>query len=312
MADGLANDSRGRGRSCTAGPGAAEVMPSLRRCSSRDVEGSHVTRVLITGVRGKTGAPLAGRLAQKAEVEVMGGSSDPSRVRIDGVRPTAFSWDDMAGWPAATAGVDGVYVVRPDRPDAPELIAALVATTPPDAHLVLLSGQEAGPLVRDAWALRAERAVRESGRKWTVLRPSWFMQVFLDPRFYRDQVEAGQLPFSSGGASVAWIDTRDIAAVAERAISHEGHEGRIHALSGPEAVTLPDTARLLSRAFGHPVAHVELSIEEAVGGTSGFERQLLEATLERLHAGMYAEVTDTVERVTGRPARPLGMLLADS
>lgn len=271
-----------------------------------------MTRVLITGVRGKTGAPLAGRLARGGEVEVLGGSSDPSRVTIDGVRPTAFSWDDMSGWPAATAGVDAVYVVRPDRPDAPELIAALVATTPADAHLVLLSGQEAGPKVSDSWALRAESAVRESGRTWTVLRPGWFMQVFLDPRFYRNQVEAGQLPFSSGGASVAWIDARDIAAVAERAILHDGHEGRIHTLSGPEAVTLPDTARLLSRAFGRPITYVELSIGEAVGGTDGFERQLLKTTLERLHAGSYAEVTDTVERVTRRPARSLGMLLADS
>jgi uncharacterized protein YbjT (DUF2867 family) len=271
-----------------------------------------MTSVLITGVRGKTGAPLAGRLVHEGEVEVLGGSSDPSRVTIDGVRPTAFSWDDMTGWPAATAGVDAVYVVRPDRPDAPELIAALVATTPADAHLVLLSGQEAGPLARDGWAMRAERAVRESRRPWTVLRPSWFMQVFLDPRFYRNQVRAGQLPFSSGGARVAWIDARDIAAVAERALLDEGHQGQIHTLSGPEAVTLPDTAQLLSRAFGQPIAHVELSIEEAVGGTDGFERRLLETTLKRLHAGIYAEVTDTVERVTGRPARPLGMLLADS
>lgn len=271
-----------------------------------------MTRVLITGVRGKTGAPLADRLARGGEVEVLGGSSDPSRVAIDGVRPTVFSWDDESGWPAATAGVDAVYVVRPDRPDAPELIAALAATTPADAHLVLLSGQEAGPSVRDGWALRAERAVRESGRRWTVLRPSWFMQVFLDPRFYRNQVEAGQLPFSSGGARVAWIDARDIAAVAQRVILDEGHEGRIHALSGPEAVTLPDTAQLLSRAVGRPIAHVELSIENALRGTDGFERRLLKTTLERLHAGVYAEVTDTVERVTGRPARRLEMLLANS
>jgi uncharacterized protein YbjT (DUF2867 family) len=189
-----------------------------------------VRRVPITGVRGTTGAPLAGRLAHDGEVEVLGGSSNPSRVAIDGVRPTAFSWDDRSGWPAAATGADAVYVVRPNRLDAPVLIAALAATTPADAHLVLLSGQEAGPSVRDDWTLRAERAVRDSGRRWTVLRPSWFMQVFLDPRFYREQVQAGRP---------------------------------------------------------------------------------LEATLEHLHAGVYADVIDTVERVTGRPARPLDTLLAD-
>jgi len=113
-----------------------------------------MTRILITGVRGKTGAPLAELLADRADVEVLGGSSDPSTVTVAGVRPTALSWDDPSGWSAALEGVDAVYVVRPDRPDAPELIAALVARTPAHAHVVLLSGREAGPPAADGWALR--------------------------------------------------------------------------------------------------------------------------------------------------------------
>jgi uncharacterized protein YbjT (DUF2867 family) len=273
---------------------------------------AHVNRILITGVRGKTGAPLAQRLAGRDGVEVLGGSSDPSTVRIDGVRSTALSWDDPSGWPAATDGVDAVYVVRPDRPDAPELVAGLVAGTPAHAHVVLLSGQEADASPPDAWALRVEDAVRGSGREWTVLRPGWFMQVFTDARFFRDQIAAGELPFSSGGARVAWIDTRDIAAVADSVLLEPGHAGRTHKLSGPEAVTLPQTAQLLSRALGRPVAHVELTVDEAVTGMEGFDRDLSTKTFERLHAGVYAEVTDTVERVTGRRARTLQTFLADS
>ena len=271
-----------------------------------------MTRILITGVRGKTGAPLAELLADGDDVEVLGGSSDPSTVTIDGVRPTALSWDDPSGWPAATDGVDAVYVVRPDRPDAPELIAGLVTGTPAHAHVVLLSEQDADSFAPDSWALRAERAVRESGRSWTLLRPSWFMQVFTDARYYRDHVGSGELPFPSGGATVAWIDTRDIAAVAERALLEERHAERIYELSGPEALTLPHTAQLLSSALGREVRHVELTIEEAVAGTDGFERQAFVTTFERLHAGVYSEVTDAVEQVTGRPARTLQTFLAES
>jgi uncharacterized protein YbjT (DUF2867 family) len=270
-----------------------------------------MTRVLITGVRGKTGAPLAERLAGRRGVEVLGGSSDPSSVTIDGVRPTALSWDDPSGWPAATEGVDAVYVVRPDRADASELVAGLVAGTPAHAHVVLLSGQEADASPPDSWALGTEHAVRDSGRAWTLLRPGWFMQVFADARFFRDEVVAGLLPFSSGGASVAWIDTRDIAGVAEHVLLEPGHAGRIYKLSGPEAVTLPHTAQLLSYALGRTVAHVELTVQEAVTGLEGFERELSASTFERLHAGVYAEVTDTVERLTGRPARSLRTFLAD-
>ena len=261
-----------------------------------------MTRILITGVRGKTGAPLAERLAGRDGVDVLGGSSDPS-VTIDGIRPTALSWDDPSGWPAATDGVDAVYLVRPDRSDAPELIAGLVSGTPTHAHVVLLSGQEAGSSARDSWTLRAEEAVRESGRSWTLLRPSWFMQVLTDARFYRARVVAGELPFSSGGAKVAWTDTRDIAAMAERALLDEGHARRIYELSGPEALTLPRTAHLLAGALSRPVAHTELTIEEAVAGLDGFDRHLFALTLDRVHAGVHAEVTDTVQRVSGRRAR---------
>ncbi|GAB3345180.1 NmrA family NAD(P)-binding protein [Modestobacter lapidis] len=271
-----------------------------------------MTRILVTGVRGKTGVPLAELLVARPGVAVLGGSSSPATVDIDGVRPTDFSWDQPSRWSAATDGIDAVYLVRPDRADAPELIGAFLAATPLPTHAVLLSERDAGQVAPDGWALRAERAVRSSGRRWTILRPSWFMQVFTDPRFYRDQlVDTGELPFASGGASVAWIDARDIAAVAERALLDEGHAGRVYELTGPESLSLPRTAELLSRATGHPVVHREVSIGEAVAGTDGFERELSVLTFERVQAGIFTGVTDTVERVTGRPARTLQAFLAD-
>ena len=193
-----------------------------------------------------------------------------------------------------------MYVVRPDRADAPDLVGALLAETSPRTRVVLLSERDADYTGPDGWALRAERAVRDSGRAWTILRPNWFMQVFTDPRFYRDQVSSGELPFSSGGASVAWIDARDIAAVAERALLDQGHAGQVYELSGPEALSLPRTAEPLSRAVGHPVTFREVTIDEgAAAGAAGFERDLFALTFERVHAGSFAVVTDTVERVTG-------------
>ncbi len=186
-----------------------------------------MSRVLLTGVRGKTGVPLAELLAARPGVEVLGGSSRPATVAIDGVRPTAFSWDHPADWPVATEGVDALYVVLPIRADAPGLVGALLELTPPAAHVVLLSERDADQAGPDGWSVRAEGAVRGSGHSWSILRPSWFMQVVTDARFYLDRVRgAGELPFPSGGARVAWIDARDIAAVAERALLDGEHEGR--------------------------------------------------------------------------------------
>ena len=136
-----------------------------------------MTRVLVTGVRGKTGLPLAELLVARRGVEVLGGSSRPSTVTIDGVHPAAFSWDEPSGWATAVDDIDAVYVVRPDRADAPDLVGALLAETSPRTRVVLLSERDADYTGPDGWAPRAERAVRDSGRAWTILRPSWFMRT---------------------------------------------------------------------------------------------------------------------------------------
>jgi hypothetical protein len=134
------------------------------------------------------------------------------------------------------------------------------------------------------------------------------MQDFTDPHFFRDKiVSAAQLPFPSGGARVAWIDARDIAAVAERALLEQGHAGAVYELPGPAALSLPQTAELLSRATGHPVVHREATIDDAVAGLEGLERDLFALTFQRVQAGTFAEVTD----LTGRPARTLEAFLAD-
>lgn len=272
-----------------------------------------MTRVLVTGVRGKTGVPLAQLLVARTGVKVLGGSSDPAKLTIKGVQPTAFSWDDASTWAAATDGVDAAYVVRPDHADPPELIDALLTELPAETRVVLLSERDADSMGPESWAARTEQVVRGSGRPWAILRPSWFMEVLTDERFYLGPVvEQGELAFSSGGASLAWIDARDIAAVAERALLDDGHEGQVYELTGPESLTLPQVAEQLSAAAGHRVTHREITIDEALEGLSGFEHDLTLWTFERVHAGNFTPVTDTVERVTGRPARTLETLLADS
>lgn len=271
-----------------------------------------MVEVLITGVRGKTGVALAASLAARGGVVVRGGSSTPARVTMDGVVPTAFSWDAPSDWAAALRGAQAVFLVRPDRVDAPELIGALLGKAAPGTRVVLLSEQAAARVGPDGWALRTEAAVRSSGLAWTVLQPSWFMQVLTDERFFRHQVlESGRLPFSSGGAAVAWIDARDIAAVAERALLDDRHAGEVHELTGPEALSLTRTAELISQPVGFPVTHDETSVEESAAGTEGFERTLTLLTYERVHAGHFTAVTDTVERVTGHPARTLQSFLTE-
>lgn len=270
-----------------------------------------MTRVLITGVRGKTGAPLAELLVAQG-VEVRGGTSVPRASVPDGVEPVAFAWDRPDDWPSATAGVDALYLVRPDLEEAPALAARLLAVTPQDARVTLLSEQGADTFGPDAWARRVEDVVTSSGRDWTLLRPSWFMQVFTDERFYRDVLfDRAVLDFPAGDGTLAWIDARDISAVAARTLIEDGHSGAAYELTGPQALTLGQTTARIAEAVGRRVVHEDLPISEAVTGLAGFDRYLFTTTFQRVRDGGFSTVSDAVERVTGEPARTFARFLRE-
>ena len=246
-----------------------------------------------------------------SDIEVRAGSSHPDNLQLAGARPIAFDWDDRSTG-TGHEDIDAVFVVRPDREDAPDLVSALVALTPSRTHVVLLSEVDNGYFSDGDWMMRVEEAVRDSGRTWTVLRPVWFMQVLTDPRFFRDDVVAhGRLRFVSDGRGVAWIDTRDIAAVAAAALTEPGHDARVYDLTGPEALTLGQTTKLLSSATGRPVEPIEASMDEALGDSEGFQRRNDYGAFDRVCVGVTEKVTDTVQRVTGNAPRTLEQFLAD-
>ena len=261
--------------------------------------------ILVTGARGKTGREVVAQLKSTGDVTVRAGSRQPGPGG-DTVRPVVFDWDGPTSWPSAVAGVDAVYLMRPDQPEAPELIADLVASVP-EAHVVLLSEQGAEDLPEPSWERRSEAAVTEAAASWTLLRPTWFDKVLTDPRFYLEALrDEDVLSLSSAGAAVSWVDARDIAAVAVAALRDPAaHAGHAYTVTGDEAITVAGVADLLSDSLGRRIRALDPPIDDALAGLDPWLTTSLRGVLQRVHDGVFAEVTDDVQRVTGRPPRPL-------
>ncbi|WP_370327616.1 hypothetical protein [Euzebya sp.] len=60
------------------------------------------------------------------------------------------------------------------------------------------------------------------------------------------------------------------------------------------------------------LASTAILLAEAVADLDGFDRDLTAVTFQRVQADVFAVVTDTVEQVTGRPARTLAAFLEDA
>lgn len=168
---------------------------------------------------------------------------------------------------------------------------------------MLLSEQGADELPPDSWAPKVEAAVTERAARWTLLRPSWFHQVLTDRRYYLDSVRAGER-MPSDGQGIAWIDARDIAAVAVAALrSPNRHAGRAYTLTGPESAPLGAVAEYLTRIVGRDVRAVDPPPEQELDGLGPWEREIVADLYERVRRGRFGLVTDDVRAVTGRPAR---------
>lgn len=256
--------------------------------------------VFVTGGRGKTGRAVTAELAGSAGVRVRCGSSQPDP-GAEGL--VAFDWRQPDTWLAALGGADAVYLMRPEVPDAPDLIARLIERAP-DAHLVLLSEQGAESLPDDDWVRQVEYAVTANAASWTILRPSWFQQVLSDPRFYLEALRHERLlSVPTGGSAIAWVDVRDLASVAAIALHNpDAHHSQAYTLTGPESLTVDQVADCLSAELGRQVSSASPPRELVLDGLDPWTFGILDDLYRRVERGAFDEVTSTVRELTGRDA----------
>ncbi|MFI6506326.1 NAD(P)H-binding protein [Streptosporangium sp. NPDC050855] len=264
--------------------------------------------VLVTGARGKTGREVVAQLAERDDTVVRGGSSRNSQ------EPTTvpFDWRDRSTWPKAVDGVDAIHLGRPDVQDSAELVTRLIAAAPA-AHIVLVSEQGAERVAAGGWVRQVEDAVTGNANRWTILRPSWFQQVLTDPRYFLDAIRHERvISLPTGGSPIAWVDTRDIAAVAVQAIADPAtHHAKAYTVTGPEAVTTADIAANISAAIGVQVTATVPPLSAAVAGAAPWLAEVVGDMFGRVHDGTFARVSDTVEKVTGRAPRTIGEFIAE-
>jgi uncharacterized protein YbjT (DUF2867 family) len=122
------------------------------------------------------------------------------------------------------------------------------------------------------------------------------------------------LPWGDGKASV--LDTRDVGAVAAEALTGQDHEGAIYELTGPEAFSIADVARILSTVAGNEIRYVD--VPESAARDAMLQAHIpqwqVDALLE-LHAinkqSLFDAVSPDIENVTGKPATSFAQFARD-
>lgn len=158
-----------------------------------------------------------------------------------------------------------------------------------------------------------EQAIQASGLEWTFLRLDVASADALHWAFdVPAQLKAGDVvrgPYAK--AAVSPIHPTDVAAVVVAALTEDEHAGKTYHLTGPTSLTHTEQLQLIGEALGRPVRYEELEPEAARQAISPYApADVLFASWEQ-HISTPAPVTDTVERVTGRPPRTVEQWAAD-
>lgn len=255
-------------------------------------------KILVIGGKGKTGQRVVERLtASGAEVAV--GTRTPT-----GSRDRSFNWADAASV-AAFEGCSAVYLVAPtDRTDHLEVMRPILESAIERGvrRFVLLSSSlldRGGPMMGGVHAWLADTAP-----EWAVLRPSWFMQNFSDGPHAHTVREENAIYSATGAARVGFIDAEDIAAAAVACLTSTDPLNDDRILTGPEALSYEDTARILSDVTGRTIRHVALSTKELA---DRFEAQGLPTDYARMLANMDKTIrTGAEDRTTTGVAQLTG------
>ncbi len=249
------------------------------------VEGGHPVRAFVRN-------PASAGLPAEAEI-AQGDLTDPATLE------------------AALEGVDSVFLVWPylTLEDAPAVVDTISAG---GRKVVYLSSagirddraEQDDPINR--FHIGIEQMIDKSGAPWTFLRCGSFMATLLE---WSEQIREGVVREAFPDAVRVLIHESDIAAIAVRALTEDGHAGRKYLLTGPEALSQVQQVRIIGEAIGRPVRFEEVTQEELR------EAMLSEGWADGDIDGLFAAyaqmgqveqpVHSTVEEITGVPARSL-------
>lgn len=129
-----------------------------------------------------------------------------------------------------------------------------------------------------------ERHIRASTMTYTILRPTYFMEVWLGPHLGFDAANAKARVYGTGDNAISFISLRDVAEFAARALETPAAENATLELGGPEALSPHEVIRLFEEVGGRPFT-VEHVPESALEATYAAAADPLERTFASLSLG---------------------------
>ena len=272
-------------------------------------------RIGVSGASGHLGRGVVSELLQRAHGhEVVAITRTPETLTAralgrfgDYNRPESLA--------EAYAGLDRLLIIttvdpEPGRRGAQNVTAIDAAVKAGVKHIVFMSGvgthQEEEP-ARGASYWRGEQHLIATAPAWTILRMNFYAEAF---------VQQAQAALNQGALTglaenrVAFVSRDDVAAAAAGILIGNGHAGAIYNATGPERLSGAERAALIGEITGRPIRFRVITEEQLRAGLmqAGLPTaavNIVTGIQASFAGGAFDIVTGDVERLGGRPPKPL-------
>jgi len=271
--------------------------------------------IAVTGATGHIGGLVAAHLdtAGRAQRLLVRDPASPRLPQLGSVTEVAridYANQDLSQ--AALQGVEVLFMVSAhESPTRTAEHAAFIdaAAAAGVRHVVYTSFAAAAPdatftLARDHYA--TEELLSASGMAWTFLRDTFYID-FMEQLVGTDGVIRG--PAGSGRCAI--VARADVARVAATVLlDPDAHAGNTYDLTGPQALSLADVARIINDVRGRTVTFHDETIEEAYAsrapyGAPPWQLDAWVSTYTAIASNVMADPTDAVEKIGGTPPASL-------
>lgn len=275
-------------------------------------------KILITAAGGKVGQHVVMQLSKNGVTARAGFQTQEkaSALQQMGIEGVVLDFENRETIAAAFKGIDTLFLVTPGSPYASRQEERLLAEAKKGGvnRVVKLSGKiaEHHTVGFSVWNREAERQIKESGIPYTILRGNFFMQNLFGSAA---QIKQGVFTMGPAAKKVAWLDARDVAAVAIAALTEPGHSGQTYDLNGPELLDGHAQAAVFSSVLGRPIKYLDVSVTDFVESLKkfGMPDWLVEAfAVSAADSEIPGDQSSaTVERILRRKPNSLAQFVGD-
>jgi len=236
---------------------------------------------LVVGATGMVGTEVCRALvdAGKPVKALVRPAADPGKVKVlEGLGVTIVRGDlrDRASLDAASLGVHAVITTASAMPFAYAPGENTPERTDRDGCFGLIdAARDAGvrqfvyisfPPMSAAFPLQdAKRAVeahlKSSGMAYTILRPTYFTEVWLSPAVGFDAANRRATLYGTGDKGISWISFKDVARFAVASLETPAARNAVIELGGPEALSPREVVAIFERIAGGAFEVTQVPVE---------------------------------------------------